>query len=47
MYAAKSGNHEKVERLLKERGADPNTIDIDMVSVENVYRQTIFITIIL
>ena len=35
MYATKSGNHEKVERLLKERGADPNTIDIDMVSVEN------------
>ena len=41
MYAAKSGNHEKVERLLKERDADPNTMDIDMVSKENVYNYNI------
>ena len=34
MRAAKSGNHVKVEQLLKERGADPNTINIDMVNLK-------------
>ena len=34
MRAAKSGNHVKVEQLLKEKGADPNTTKIDMVNLK-------------